>query len=114
MVDDTENKHRTPCKYLSIVSTVLYVLMLPFLFGLALCSFMVFDKPDLSVTFGSAIIFAFFCIPLSIIPAVYFIWSNYSKKRYRKVYFYCLLPLFTFSIAMLVIMGLAEVNDFFL
>jgi hypothetical protein len=57
------------------------------------------------------IIFAFSCTPLSIPPSIIFIWSNYSKKKYKKMCFYCCLPVLTFALSMLVIMGLAEIND---
>lgn len=113
VIDFTEDKQRTVSKYLAIAATIIYVLLFPFLLGIAFSSLMVFDKPNLSTFFGLMIIFAFFFIPLSIIPSVIFIWSNYSKSKYKKMYFYCFLPVLTFSLSMLLIMGLAEINDIF-
>lgn len=109
--DLIKDKQRVLSKYLAIAATVVYVLMFPFLFGISFTSLMVFDKPNLSTLFGLMIIFAFFCIPFSILPSIIFIWSNYSKRRYKKMCFYCFLPVLTFALSMLVIMGLAEIND---
>lgn len=111
--DLIEDKQRVFSKYLAIAATVIYVLMFPFLLGISFTSLMVFDKPNLSTLFGLMIIFAFFFIPFSILPSIVFMWSNYSKRRYKKMYFYCFLPILTFALSMLVIMGLAEINDMF-
>jgi len=111
--DTVSDKHKTFVKLLAIIVTIIYLLMLPFLFGFACCSIMVFDKPNLSTFFGSAIIFTFFSIPFSIIPTVYFIWSNYLKERHKKTCFFCAVPIITFVIAVLVVTGLTEMNDFF-
>lgn len=109
--DLIKDKQRVLSKYLAIAVTVVYVLMFPFLFGISFTSLMVFDKPNLSTLFGLMIIFAFFCIPFSILPSIIFIWSNYSKRRYKKMCFYCFLPVLTFALSMLVIIGLVEIND---
>lgn len=111
--DLIEDKQRTFSKYLAIAATVIYVLMFPFLLGISFTSLMVFDKPNLSTLLGLMIIFAFFCIPFSIPPSIIFIWSNYSKRRYKKMYFYCFLPVLTFALSMLLIIGLDEINDMF-
>lgn len=108
-----ENKHRRPSKILGIISTVVYLLLLPVLIGMAFCSFMVFDKPNLSTLFGLPIIFIFFCLPISIFPTIYYIWSNHSQKKYKRVYFFCAFPLIVFGVAMLAIVGLSTMNDFF-
>lgn len=111
--DLIEDKQRAFSKYLATATTVIYILMFPFLLGISFTSLMVFDKPNLSTLFGLIIIFVFFCIPFSILPSIVFIWSNYSKKKYKKMYFYCCLPVLTFALSILVIMGLAEINDIF-
>lgn len=111
--DLIEDKQRAFSKYLAIAATVIYVLIFPFLLGISFISLMVFDKPNLSTLFGLMIIFVFFCIPFSILPSIIFIWSNYSKRRYKKMYFYCFLPVLTFVLSMLLVMGLAEINDIF-
>ncbi len=111
--DLIKDKQRVLSQYLAIAATVIYVLMFPLLLGISFSSLMVFDKPNLSTLFGLMIILAFFCMPLSIFPSIIFIWSNYSKRKYKKMYFYCFLPVLTFALCMLVIMGLAEINDIF-
>jgi hypothetical protein len=111
--DLIEDKQRVFSKYLAIAATVIYVLMFPFLLGISFTSLMVFDKPNLSTLFGLMIIFAFFCMPFSILPSIVFIWSNYSKRKYKKMYFYCCLPVLIFVLSMLLVMGLAEINDMF-
>jgi hypothetical protein len=113
MIDQCEDRHRVSSRYLGIAMTIIYVLMFPFLLGISFSSLMVFDKPNLSSFIGSVIIFCFFCIPLSIIPSIIFIWSNYSKRKYKKMVFYCFLPVLTFALSMLVITGLAKMNDIF-
>lgn len=98
-------------KIVGIIATTLYIILLPILFGIAFCSVMVFDKPNLSTPFGLTIIFLYFCVPLSIFPTIYFIWENFSKQKYKKVYFFCILPVLIFAVSVLMMAGILKVND---
>ncbi len=77
----------------AITATVIYLLLLLPLLALATTSVMIFDKPDLSIPVGLTLIFSYFCIPLSIIPALCLIWSRYTRSEYQKARRFCLLPL---------------------
>ena len=102
---------RTYTKVVGIIATTLYIIMLPILFGIAFCSVMVFDKPNLSTPFGLAIIFLYFCVPLSIFPTIYFMWANHSKQEYKKMYFFCTLPFLVLAASVLMMAGILKFND---
>ena len=76
--------------------TALYVLLFPILFGAAWCSPLVFDSPRMTLPVGLFIIFLSWFIPLSVPVSIYLIWSRFSKGRYKNMYLFCFLPIFTF------------------
>ena len=79
-------------------ATIIYLILLPFLFMFAATSIMIFDSPSMSVPFGLSIIFFCFCVPLSIPFTFYFVWSRYLRGEYKKSCQFCLLPLYIAAI----------------
>ena len=90
-----ESKKRTKTGYLLGIFTLFYLLVLPFVFGMALASFMVFGTPKITTTIGSLMVFSFFWIPISIPISIFLMWSNYYKKKYKKASGYILVPILT-------------------
>lgn len=82
--------------------TVIYCILFPFLFYMAMFSAMVFDNPSISTTMGLSVMGVVFLIPLSIPVSIYFMWSSYFKRRYKKFWFFCRLP----PIILLVVLSL--------
>lgn len=91
-IDLEKDKKKT--KRCAWVTTILYLIALPFLFMIAVTSIMIFDSPSMSIPFGLSIIFLCFCVPLSIPFTIYLIWSRYSQGKYKKSRQLCLLPLY--------------------
>lgn len=83
--------------------TVLYAVLFPFLFYMAMLSSMVFDNPHMTTTRGLSIIFTTFCVPLSIPISIYLMWSRYFREQYKKSSFFCAIPLLTFLVVFLVL-----------
>lgn len=79
------------------IATIIYVLLFPVLFMLALASFMIFDSPSMTIPAGLSIIFMYFCVPLSIPPTIYFVWSKYSKGDYKRSLQLCWVPVWFFG-----------------
>ncbi len=95
---DIEDDRKKTKRY-AWITTIIYLVLFPFLFMFATTSIMIFDSPSMSVLFGLSIIFLCFCVPLSIPFTFYFIWSRYSQGEYRKSRRFCLLPLYIAMIA---------------
>ncbi len=90
IVFEKDQKKTKRCAW---IATIIYLLLLPFLFMMAVASIMVFDCPDMAVPIGLSIIFMYFCVPLSIPFTLYLIWSRYSRNDYKKSRQFCLIPL---------------------
>jgi hypothetical protein len=88
-------------KYCAIGWTIVYLLLFPFLFYVALFSIMVFDNPHMTTPVGLLIIFMSFWVPLSIPVSIYLMWSNYSRGQYKRTHLFWGLPFFTFGIVFL-------------
>ena len=95
---DVEDDRKKTKRY-AWIATIIYLVLLPFLFMFAATSIMIFDSPSMSVFFGLSIIFLCFCVPLSIPFTFYFVWSRYSQGKYKESRQFCLLPLYIAMIA---------------
>jgi hypothetical protein len=87
---------RKRAKWGATICTVVYVLLFPVFFYMALFSMMVFDNPHMTTPLGLLIIFMTFWIPLSMPVSIYLMWSRYCRHQYKKAGFCCALPLITF------------------
>jgi hypothetical protein len=87
-------KERRSTKTCAWTATIIYLVLFPFLFMFAAASTMIFDNPDMPVSFGLSIIFLCFCVPLSIPFALCLAWSRYSQGIYKKSRRFCLIPLY--------------------
>jgi hypothetical protein len=94
-MEEISLKEKQPPGCLIILFTLLYVLIFPFVLWFSLLSFMVFDHPDMTITFGLLFILLFLAIPLSIPFSIYFMWKKYNQKQYDEAYFFCSLPILT-------------------
>ena len=77
-------------KLVAISCTVVYSVLFPFVCYIALISILM-NHSWLNVICTLLILLV---IPISI----YFIWSGYLLKQYKKTYFFCFLPLITFLV----------------
>ena len=95
MDDLVSSKERqSSCRWV-LVSTIIYLLLFPFLFFMSLFSFMAFDNPHMTTFMGLLFIFLFLCISLSIPVSIFFMWRRYFQMQYSKVYFHCAVPIIT-------------------
>jgi hypothetical protein len=88
-------------KYCAIGWTIVYLILFPFFFYIALLSAMIFDSPRMTISIGLWTMFMYFWIPLSMLASIYLMWSNYSRRQYKKTCLYWLLPFFTISIVLI-------------
>ena len=112
-----EKKEETECdrkttKYYALALTIIYVILFPFFFCVALISGMVLESPKITVFVGLSIIFAMFWIPLSMPISIYLMWFNFSRHRYKKSFFWGLLPLFTFAVVLFLVDGILPLFGF--
>jgi hypothetical protein len=95
---------RKMAKWAAISSTVLYLVLFPFICYIALISVLVtIDKTPFLKWMN---VIYHLLILLSIPISIYFIWSRYSLEQYKKTYFFCVLPLVTFLVVSFVLRGL--------
>lgn len=79
--------------------TVVYCILFPFLFRMALFSTMVFDNDNMSIPLGLFVIAIALLVPLSIPVSIYFMWSHYVQRCYKKCRFFCWMPVMVFCAA---------------
>jgi phosphoglycerol transferase MdoB-like AlkP superfamily enzyme len=79
-------------KRLAWTTTIIYLSLLPFLLMIAFASVMVFDRPNTPLFFGLALIFLYFLMPLSILLAVYLVWSRFVQGNYKQSRRFCWIP----------------------
>jgi hypothetical protein len=72
--------------------SVFYILALPFLVGCAWISPVVFLNTKHTM-WGMFLVFVGWMVPLATLISIWSIWLNYSEKKYKRVYFYCALPI---------------------
>lgn len=109
-IEQELGKEKKSTKRFATIFTMIYVILFPFLFYMAMLSGMIFDNPHMTNTLGLTIIFTTFCIPLSIPVSIYLIWSRYLRGQYKKAVFFCWLPLLT----LVVVCFLIEILPFFI
>ena len=97
---------RKMAKWAAISSTVLYLILFPFVCYLVLIS-VLFDIHHDKILFLKLLGMIFqLLIPLSIPVSIYFIWSRYFLEQYKKTYFFCCLPLMTVLVVLFVALPL--------
>jgi hypothetical protein len=82
-------------KICSVVWTIIYIFLFPFLSYFALLSAMIFDNPHLSIPKGLSIIFTISLIPLSLPLSIDLMWSSYVCEEYGKTLFFGSVPWLT-------------------
>ena len=88
-----EGFERKKAKRWAWTTTVVYLVLFPFLLMLALASVMVFDRPNTSILFGLGLIFMYFLMPLSIPCTFYLVWSRYMHGNYQQSRRFCWIPI---------------------
>lgn len=83
-----------PPRALVWVCSIFYLLALPFLVGLAWMSPVVFLNTK-NVTWGVFLVLMGWMVPVITLVSMWLVWSSYSEKKYKRVYFYSTLPIFS-------------------
>jgi hypothetical protein len=96
---------RKMAKLAAISSTVVYLVLFPFVCYFALVFVLMTINDDKTHFFKWMNGFFKLLIPLSIPISIYFIWSRYLLEQYKKTYFFCVLPLITFLVVSFVLEG---------
>ncbi len=109
---DEESERKKTCRW-AWIATVFYLILFPFLFMLALASFMVFDRPNTSILFGFGLIFIYFLMPLSIPCTFYLVWSRYARKSYTKSRRFCWIPIWIIGAVLISFAMMDVVESFF-
>lgn len=107
MNDNADECKRKTAKYYASVLTLVYIVLFPFFFYVALLSSMMFGNPKTTLFIGMSIMFIMFWIPLSIPISIYLMWSRFSQHKYKNTLLWGLLPFFTFAIAMVLVEAIA-------
>jgi hypothetical protein len=97
---------RKMAKLAAISSTVVYLVLFPFVCYFALVFVLMTINDDKTHFFKWMNVFFKLLIPLSIPISIYFIWSSYLLGQYKKIYLFCVLPLITFLVVSFVLEGL--------
>ncbi len=84
-------KKRATFLWLALITTIYIILFFISLF-MALDSFMILGAPHGSLFVKFTLISLFFCTPLSIAVAVFFMCRRYHQQHYSKAYFHCKIP----------------------
>lgn len=95
-------------KICGTICTLLYLILSPFLFYMALLSSMIFAKPSMTIPVGLSIMALIFCIPLSMLISIYLIWSRYNRKEYKKSLLFCALP-FSITIVVVIVSSMLQI-----
>ncbi len=101
-----ESEQRSSKKRKLIFFTIVYVLLFPFLFYMALLSAMVSDNPHITPFFVGVIMLIVFCIPISIPISIYFMWSRYFREQYGKARLFSWIPCYVIG-GVFVLLGAA-------
>lgn len=95
MIGSNELTIQRRAKRRAVFCTVLYmVLVLPVFWWFAFFSAMLSDSPNITVLLGILLTVLYLSVPGSMPMATYFIWSSYRRRSYRRVSFFCILPVF--------------------
>lgn len=108
----TSDSERKKTKRWAWITTIVYLLVFPFLLVLAFTSVMVFDRPNTSIAFGLGLIFMYFLMPLSIPCTLYLVWSRYVQGDYKDSRRYYWTPLYVIG-AVLIGFALMDVIEGF-
>lgn len=83
--------------------TVVYALLFPFLFYMALLSAMVSDNPRIPSFFVGIVMCIVFCIPLSIPISIYLMWSRYFRRQYDKACLFSWIPVYVIAVVFILL-----------
>lgn len=97
---ETVHKQKTVKRWLIMITLIYSLLLLP-LFGMAYFSVFVFDSPNISAARGLTTMFLMWLIPICTLTSLFKIWSHYSRRSYRRVYFFLAFPVLVFSFVVL-------------
>ena len=100
---------RKTAKNYAVACTIVYIILFPWFFYVALLSVMLLENPKTTVPVGLSMMFVMFWIPLSMPVAIYLMWSNFSRHKYNKTFLFGLLPLFTLVVVFLLVEGIGRV-----
>ncbi|MDP1880217.1 MAG: hypothetical protein Q8K60_04685 [Parachlamydiaceae bacterium] len=104
MTKEKIDRERKRAKRYALSFTILYIFLFPLFFNMGLVSFMIFDTPRMTIFLGLPVVFLTLLISLTMLISIYLMRSSYLRGEYKKIYFYCVLPLFTF-------VGVFWIND---
>ena len=83
---------KTLAKYLSILSTLMYIVLFPFCCYIWPLLGFLFEHPRMATTLGYWVMSLTILIPLSMPVSIYFIWSRYRRGLHEQAIFFCALP----------------------
>lgn len=89
-------KSKRRAKWFSIIVSIVFAIFFPIFLFISLLHALILDMPTV---LGLWIMFMFFCVSLSFLVSIYYIWKNYFLCNFKKTYLFYLLPFFSFAVA---------------
>ena len=89
------NSYKKTVKFLSLIFTAIYMLLLPFILFVAFFWSAASDPrtlPDYVTVFACAL------VPFSVPLSIYLMWSNYRKERYKATLLCYAIPFLAFAV----------------
>lgn len=110
---NTSSSERKKTKRWAWITTIVYLILFPFLLMLAFASVMVFDRPNTPIAFGLGLIFIYFLMPLSIPCTLYFVWSRYVQGDYKQSQRYYWMPVYVIGAVLISFALMDSIEGFF-
>lgn len=110
---NASSSERKKTKMGAWITTLVYLILFPFLLMLAFASVMVFDRPNTPIAFGLGLIFMYFLMPLSIPYALYLMWSRYVQGDYKQSQRYYWIPVYVIGAVLISFALMDAIEGFF-
>ena len=108
MNQEEVNYEHKKTKYFIVFFTLIYLVLLPFVSGMALFSPMVFDKPSMTESVGLTIIALLIALPVIMLTCMLSMWLKYLDGEYKKARFRAILPSISIAICFILNILLLE------
>lgn len=106
MLSWADHRFKPLARIMGIISTILYSLLAPWFLRYALLSWLVFDLPSMTFSYGVAFIICFYLFPVSIPVCMSLVWYHYGKGNYKKSCWFCIVPIGLLLISIIASIGL--------
>lgn len=110
---NASSSERKKTKRWAWITTIIYLILFPFLLMLACASVMVFDRPNTPIAFGLGLIFMYFLMPLSIPCTFYLVWSRYMQGDYKQSRSYYWIPVYVIGVVLISFALMDAIESFF-